>query len=190
MLSLNLAALFAHQRKKVLLIDADLRSPMLHRWLGVNSNDGLSSFLAGQGENRSAESVIIRSKTGSDLHFLPAGPVPPYPAELLGSEQMSGCLKAWREHFDFIIIDGAPVLPVTDSVILSTMVDFTLLLARYKMTERRSLERSYRLMQAQTKPNKVGVVMNAVRQNDSNYHNYYGKSSGYYGVKENTHEAA
>lgn len=185
MLSLNLAALLAQQQKKVLLIDADLRRPMLHRRLGVNSGDGLSSFLAGQGMDQNAASVIIPSEKVSGLHLLPAGPVPPYPAELLGSEQMREALQAWRERFDFIIVDGSPVLPVTDSVILSMMADFTLLLARYKVTERHSMKRSYQILRAQTGANKVGIVLNAVRHNDSTYYDYYGyKGSSYYGQKE------
>jgi capsular exopolysaccharide synthesis family protein len=183
MLSLNLATLLAQQQKKVLLVDADLRRPILHRRLGVKTSDGLSSFLAGHGADHNAASVIIPSEKVPGLHLLPAGPVPPYPAELLGSDQMRDALQAWREHFDFIIIDGAPVLPVTDSVILSTLADFALLLARYKMTERHSIERSYKTLRAQAGV-KVGVVLNAVRHNDRSYYDYYGyKDSGYYGAK-------
>jgi succinoglycan biosynthesis transport protein ExoP len=150
----------------------------------VNGSVGLSSFLAGQAGDCNAASVIVPLEKVSGLHLLPAGPIPPYPAELLGSEQMRNGLEAWREHFDFIIIDGAPVLPVTDPVILSSMADFTLLLARYKVTERHSLERSYRTLQAQTGSNKVGIVLNAVRHDDSTYYDYYGyKGSRSYGVK-------
>ncbi len=190
MLSLNLAALLAQQKKKVLLVDADLRRPMLHRRLDVKGSVGLSSFLAGQ-ETGQYASVIVPSENMPGLYLLPAGPVPPYPAELLGSEQMRNGMKAWRELFDFIIVDGSPVLPVTDSVILSTMADFTLLLARYKVTERHSLERSYRMLQGKAGSNKVGIVLNAVRHNDSTYYEYYGyKGSGYYGEKEQARETA
>lgn len=174
MLSLNLAALLALQQKKVLLIDADLRKPMLHRQIDLKGSEGLSSFLAGQGDVHNTASVIVPSDKVPGLHILPAGPVPPYPAELLYSEQMRNGLQTWREHFDFIIIDGPPALPVTDSVILSTMADFTLLVARHNVTECQSLERSHRILQAQTGSNRVGIVLNAVRNNESVYYAYDG----------------
>ena len=174
MLSMNLAALLAMQQQNVLLIDADLRRPMLHRWLGPPSTDGLSSFLAGQVDG-DALPAIVPSEKVPGLHILPAGPVPPYPAELLGSEQMRRGLETWRKHFDFIIIDGPPVLPVTDSVILNSMVDFTLVLARYQVTERQTLDRSCQMLEAQTGANKVGIVLNAIRNRDSTY-NPYNKS--------------
>jgi Mrp family chromosome partitioning ATPase len=112
---------------------------------------------------------------------MPAGPVPPYPAELLGSERMREVLRGWRQAYDFIVIDGTPLLPVTDSFILSTMVDLSLIVARYNVTDRHVLERCCRMLQMQNGRNKVGVVVNAVdkssqyyRQNfDSGFHAYY-----------------
>jgi succinoglycan biosynthesis transport protein ExoP len=185
MLSLNLAALLAFQQKKVLLIDADLRRPMLHRRLGGKSSPGLSSFLGGLEESHDAASFIIPSEVPG-LHILPAGPVPSYPAELLGSEKMRTGLNTLRNDFDFIIMDAPPVLPVTDSVILSGMVDFTLLVARHKVTERRTLERSYRTLQTQAGSSKISIVLNAVRNEENKY--YDDKTSRYFGVQEQVHE--
>lgn len=167
MLSLNLAALLALQQKKVLLVDADLRRPMLHQHLGLNAGSGLSSFLAGHGSD---PTIIAASERVPGLHVLPAGPVPPYPAELLASDRMSSGLQRWKDHYDYIILDGPPALPVTDPVILSTLADFTLLVARYQVTERQSLERSYRKLEDQTGSGKVGVVLNAVRHGDDLYY--------------------
>jgi capsular exopolysaccharide synthesis family protein len=182
MLSSNLAALLVQQRKRVLLVDADLRRPAIHRTLGIPNRDGLSSFLAGQWSGEDATAGIVSIESVAGLYVLTAGPMPPYPAELLGSDQMKRALSAWREHFDFVLIDASPVLPVTDSVILSSMVDFTLLLARYQVTEKQSLERSYRILQSQTGPQKIGVVLNAVRRMSTDYYRYYGyNSSAYYG---------
>ncbi len=118
MLSVNLATLLAQQGKQVLLIDGDLRRPTLHRTLHIPNDEGLSSFLAGTSNIDDPADVGVTTQELPSLTILTAGPVPPYPAELLGSEQMRQAIAAWRLHFDFILIDAAPVLPVTDSVVL------------------------------------------------------------------------
>jgi Mrp family chromosome partitioning ATPase len=116
---------------------------------------------------------------------LVAGPVPSNPAELLGSEQMRQAVNLWRQHYSFIVIDGAPLLPVTDSVLLSSQADVTLLVARYKMTQQQSLERSCRLLEAQGNQHRIGIVLNAVEPSADTYFQYYGfKPSKEYGDKQ------
>jgi Mrp family chromosome partitioning ATPase len=90
-------------------------------------------------------------------------------------------LEQWREQFDFIVFDGAPILPVTDSVILSNLVDSKLLVARFGLTERQSLERSYLLLSGMRgSDTRVSIVVNGVEQNDSSYYRYYGYSKSEY----------
>jgi capsular exopolysaccharide synthesis family protein len=179
-LSLNLAILLAQHGKKVLLVDADLRRPMLHRLLRTSSQTGLSSLLAGQNDT-DAPTGFVQVDQVPGLQVLCAGPVPPYPSELLGSEQMRTSLALWRRQFDFIVFDGAPVLPVTDSVILSELVDARLLVARFGVTERQSLERSYSLLQRHDgEDQKISIVMNAVELTDNSYYQYYGYSDSAY----------
>jgi capsular exopolysaccharide synthesis family protein len=182
-LALNLAIILAQHGKNILLVDADLRRPMLHKKLGIECRTGLSSLLSGQTPPEGLPGLVaIESVPG--LRVLVSGPPPPYPSELLGSAQMRTSMAAWREQFDFILLDGAPVLPVTDSVILSELVDSTLLVARFNLTQRQSLERSYQLLEAQSRPEQnIGVVLNAVERTGSSYYDYYGYSeSAYYGT--------
>lgn len=179
-LTMNLAVLLAQHGKKVLLIDSDLRRPMLNRMLRVPVGRGLSSILAGHSDEDPA-SAFIQLNDVPGLRILCAGPVPPYPSELLGSDQMKILLKQWRKEFDFILFDSAPILPVTDSVILSELMDAKLLVARFGATERQSVERSYSLLCGANGDDKnVSIVVNAVQQNNDSYYAYYGYSESVY----------
>jgi capsular exopolysaccharide synthesis family protein len=177
--SLNLAASFAQFNKKILLIEADLRRPVHLKRFGIkNTGGGLSVFLS----DRDAP-VTTDSLSGiANLQFVPAGPVPPYPAELLGSDRMKVLMEQWREEFDFIIVDCPPILPVTDSRILQELADTTLLLVRAGSTTRVALRRAYSLMAQHVKdPTNpgIGIILNAISAKSAAYYGYY----GYYGGK-------
>ncbi len=184
-LSANLAVLLAHQGKRVLLIDADLRRPHLHVAFGVSSEVGLSSILGGKLAPDALSAATLRLETVPGLDLLLSGPIPAYSAELLGSSKMKQALDLWRAQYDFIILDGAPVLPVTDSVVLSSQADATLLVARYQSTQQQSLDRSIRTLRGQLGSNRhIGVVLNGVERTANAYYKYYGYShSAYYGKR-------
>jgi len=171
-LSANLSAVLAQGGKRVLLIDADLRKPSLADRLGVESRTGLSQYLAD--EHRLEE--IVEVGILPNLHLLTSGTVRAGAAELLGSARMNEALGRWRESYDFIVLDSPPILPVTDAVILASLADATLLVARYRMTSRLSLARSHHILLTRSSQKRVGIVLNGVSQRSSFYQEYYGYS--------------
>ncbi len=185
-LSASLAVLLAQHGKKVLIVDTDLRRSSLHLCLGIASDSGLSLILSGQTE----PNTIVPIPELPGLSAVLAGPTPPYPTELLGSEHMRDLIDKWRVQYDIILLDGTPVLPVTDSVILSTLADVTLLVARYNMTERQSLERSYRLLQSQNPGQRIGIVVNDMKHDGEDYYSYYGYNHSTYHMPGDKHADA
>jgi polysaccharide biosynthesis transport protein len=178
-LSLSLAISLSQYEKKVLLVEADMRRPVLCRRLGLQRTDGLSVLLS----DHEAPTAILPAANNPNLYLLPAGPTPPYPAELLGSPRMHTLMDEWRAEFDFIVVDSPPVLPVTDAQLLEEMADATVLLARVGFTTRAALERAYKLLlmhrKDQARP-AIGVLLNFVARRSSAYYGYY----GYYGGKK------
>ena len=201
MLSANFAAILADQHKRVLLVDADLRHPNLHHTLNISSETGLSWLLGfaaaedsasspggrwpasggveqvGQTFEAAARSVVVPVPDVPQLYFVPSGSIVDHPAELLSSGLMSQAIRFWRSDFDYIVIDGSPILPVTDAVILSGMVDFTLLTARFQVVEQQALLRAHGILQSQVGNNNIGIVLNAVRKTAGAYYPSYGYAS-------------
>jgi capsular exopolysaccharide synthesis family protein len=178
-LAISLAVSLSQFEKKVLLVEADLRRPVLCRRLGLESTDGLSVLLS----NREAASGVLVTPDNPNLHLLPSGPTPPYPAELLGSPRMHTLMDQWRSEYDFIVVDSPPVLPVTDAQLLEEMADATVLLARVGFTTRAALSRAYNLLLMHRKDAArpaIGVLLNFVSRRSSAYYGYY----GYYGGKK------
>jgi succinoglycan biosynthesis transport protein ExoP len=164
-LSWNLAILFAQQGKRVLLCDADLRHPWLHRNLETNPQIGLSTVLADLPPDYGASAIIpVREVPG--LSLIPAGPLPPYPAELLTSQHMAQLLRIWEVQYDLVILDAPPVLCFTDAAVLSSMVDSVLLLVRHQKTPLTALEKSYRMLEdvQATSGRKINIVVNGVKE--------------------------
>ena len=166
----------AQQGKRVLLVDSDLRRPNLHVLFDAATEVGLSSVL---GRTAGRRMPSIRCWSGWTRPpvwmILLAGPIPAFSAELLGSSKMKRALDLWRRSYDFVILDGAPVLPVTDSVVLSAFADTTLLVARHQSTQQQSLDLSIRTLRAQLgSSHHIGVVLNGVELKADSYYKYYG----------------
>jgi capsular exopolysaccharide synthesis family protein len=186
--SANLAVLLAHSGKRVLLVEADMRNPSFSYPpdFQKDSAAGLSVLLA-DAESK-PEGATVRSAFGMEV--LPAGPIPPFPAELLGSVRMLALLEYWKLRFDHIVLDSPPLLAVTDAAVLSHMADVTLLVARPEFTSSKALKRAYGLVEW-NKNTKVGVVLNAVDRKSPSYTDYcgYSGSTYYLETKEKSHAA-
>ena len=130
-LSSNLAISLAKLQHKVIIIDADLRRPTLHRIFGIKPDCGLSDILL----NKSAENAIV-GIPGLNLDFLPAGTIPPNPSELLSSKKFASFISELEKIYDYIIIDTPPILAVSDALMLSNIAAGVLLSCRYKRTSK------------------------------------------------------
>jgi len=174
--SVNTATVLAQKGTRVLLVDADLRRPSIHKALGLGPRTGLSNVLTG---GASLPDAIFRSSVLPNLFVLPAGTPPPNPAELLASSQMVEVLAELRQHYDHIVLDTPPTLSVTDAVVLSTRADAVVLVIRCGQTTKPALRRSREIL-AQVNARVAGVLLNAVNLDSPDYYYYY-EYQGKYG---------
>ncbi|MFZ0319335.1 MAG: polysaccharide biosynthesis tyrosine autokinase [Candidatus Sulfotelmatobacter sp.] len=177
--SINCAVVLAQKGIRVLLIDADLRRPSIHKTLGMGPRSGLSNVLTG---SATLETAITRSPILPNLDVLPAGTPPPNPAELLASVNMRDVLEELRGHYDHIVVDTPPTLSVTDAVVLSPRADAIVLVIRSGQTTKQALRRSRDIL-TQVNAKVSGVLLNAVDLSSPDYYYYYeyqGKYAGYY----------
>ena len=169
--SINLAVMLAQQKKRVLLIDVDVRRPALHRAMDVLREPGLTNLLIGDAEIREA----VRPNVMPNLDVLPSGPFPPNPSELLNSKKMQQLLRHFEGTYNHIIIDSPPILAVTDSAILATHTDGMVLVLRSGETEQRAAERAVDQVR-RVGVRVFGAVLNEVSSTtveESYYMQYY-----------------
>lgn len=177
----NLAVTFAQAGKKVVLIDADMRKGRQYSIFGVSPIPGLSNYLSGIGidENQELDIVDFVQETEVDnLFIIPAGNIPPNPSELLISPQMVNLLEQLKDLCDIVILDGTPNELVTDSLILTRLVDSTVIVIASKETKKENLKRA--IANIQNVGGKIsGVVVNKVPVSAKKYQQSY-----YYGSNE------
>jgi capsular exopolysaccharide synthesis family protein len=183
--AVNLAISLAQNGGQVLLVDADLRNGYIHRLLGVNNGAGLTNILVGMGEPES----FIRSTAVRGLHFLSRGEPSLHPAELLGSEKMRLTLETLRERYAFVVIDSAPVLPISDTLMVAPKVDGVLLVARGQAVSRHVVRKACdRLDFVQARI--LGVVLNGVDLWSPEYGQYRSSYVSYYSNYAKSNEQA
>ncbi len=162
--SANLATTLAETGARVLLLDADLRRPTVAGVLGIEGGVGLTTVLAGQ----AALDDVVQEWGSAGLAVLPSGPVPPNPAELLGSPAMRALLAGLRTRYDHVVVDTAPVLPVADASVLSRVVDGVVVVANARQARRRHLGQSLDDL-SKVSARVLGVVLNQVRRDEESY---------------------
>jgi len=165
--AVNIAAAFSQMGGRVLLVDSDLRRSRCHETLSMDNQFGLTEVLVGQKEAADVIRIV-----GERLSFLSAGSVPPNPSELLASQKMRQLLAELSERYDQIVIDSPPVMPVSDSVILSQIVDGVLMVIAPRTPKQLIRYACARLTQVEAKI--LGVVLNRVNLQSPGYHHYYG----------------
>jgi polysaccharide biosynthesis transport protein len=186
--AINIAITLSQTGDKVVLLDCDMRNPRVHRILDLKNSAGMSTFLSG---NSDLSSLIQQSQI-PNLFVVPAGRIPPNPAELVGSPRMKQGLTLLEEHFDHIVIDSPPVLSVADARILGAIADGVVLVIKGGETPKPAVLRTKRLLQ-EVNAHLIGTLLNSVDVHSADYYYYskyyaygYGKKYGYgygYGAK-------
>ncbi len=167
--SINLSYVLAENRKKVLLIDGDLRIPSVAKKMDIPSSPGLTDLLMGYDPGDFSE---FKTDVSDKWYILPAGELPPNPSELLGSRRMRVLLQALSELFDYIVIDLPPVNIVSDALAVSKLISGMVVVVREDYTEKKELERCFRQLRL-SNVNVLGCVMNESKAGTGAYGRKY-----------------
>jgi protein-tyrosine kinase len=171
----NLAITLAQSGKTVLIVDADLRRPRQHRLFKVKNTYGLTTYLT---DSLSVKDVV-KSTEIANLFLVNAGPIPPNPAELLGSEKMSRFIRMMAEECDYILFDLPPMLEISDALVLGAKVDGVVLVVWGDKTSREALKKAREKLDL-LKVRTLGVIINNVTIPHHGYYYYKDHYHGYH----------
>ena len=166
----NIAIILAQAGHKVIVIDCDQRKPNIHKIFKMSNMNGLSNYLVGELELGDA----IKKNVTKNLDILTAGNIPPNPSELLGSNKMIKTIEKLKQEYDYIIIDTPPVGVVTDAQIISTYSTGVLFVIEQDKTDRREILSAKKMLDI-VNANILGVVLNKIKKECSQYSYYYGE---------------
>jgi len=181
----NTAISLAQTGAKVLLIDADMRRPRLHSVFNLENGSGLSTLLSNELTDASAQNAI-KFDTSTKLNLLTSGPIPPNPAELIGSDQMAELLKIYQRNFTHVVVDSPPIASFTDGVLIASMVDGVILVVHAGKSSRQVVRRSRQIL-TDIGARIFGVVLNNINlRSQDNYYYYqsYYHREGYKSAEE------
>ena len=167
----NTAISLAQTGARVLIMDADMRRPRLHSIFNIGNGEGLSTLLASEMGDADITNAI-KQDDKTKLWVLTSGPIPPNPAELIGSEQMANLLRLLQGRFTHVVIDSPPIASFTDGVLIASMVDGVILVVHAGKSSRQVVRRSRQLLQ-EIGAKIFGVVLNNVNLNAKDNYYYY-----------------
>ncbi len=174
--AINTAISLTKSDVKVVVIDADMRKPRLHRVFGIDNSAGLSTFLSGNAEFGNG---LIKTSDIQNFDIITSGPIPPNPTELLSSYRFSELIHGLYPLYNFIIIDTPPVLGMSDPLIVSSQTDGVIMVVRSGKTERQAVQEARRMLEG-VNAKILGVVLNSVSQSNMRYSFYYNYYRYYY----------
>lgn len=166
----NLAGAFAAEDTKVLLVDADMRKPTIHKIFRVQNTQGLTNVLT---DRHLRLSDVAHRSYVENLDFVTCGVIPPNPSELMGSKRMEELIEQMKEEYDLVIFDNPPLLAVTDAQVMATKVDGTIVVVPKGEVSKDELEKAASLLE-NVKANVLGIVLNKVEVDADTYY-YYGE---------------
>lgn len=172
----NTAISLAQTGARVLIIDADMRKPSVHTVFNIENGEGLSSVLSSE-MNEADILSVIKGDERTRVSIMTSGPIPPNPAELIGSEQMTKLLNLFQKHFDHVVVDSPPISSFTDGVLIASIVDGVILVVHAGRSSKQVVRRSRQLVQ-DVGAKIFGVVLNKVTM--SSQENYYYYQSYYH----------
>ncbi|MFA1713798.1 CpsD/CapB family tyrosine-protein kinase [Peribacillus frigoritolerans] len=168
--SINVAAVFSQQGKRILIIDADLRKPSVHTNFNMENYLGLTNIISKQNQLLD----VVQPSIYPNLDVLTSGPIPPNPSELLGSNGMVTVLDEAKLHYDLVILDTPPVNAVTDAQVLASMTDGVVLVLSSGSTEIHQAQKAKELLE-NANAKLLGAILNKKKQKYPDEYYYYGK---------------
>ena len=183
----NLAITYANLGKKTILVDTDLRRPVVHKVFNLDREPGVTNFLAGQTDEIA---TLVKKTDIENLSIITSGVIPPNPSEILGSQRMIDMLKKLESEWDMVLFDSPPLVAVTDANMISREIDSIVLIVKVGQTDKKAFHHTISNLRNINAP-LGGIIMNAVTNKGSYgsyYYYYYHQYYNYYGTEKENQE--